>query len=205
MKYNVNFKYNRKKEIFKDFEIEIPENKITVICGHNGAGKTTLLKILSGIFITDIKETKGWLVPSSGGLIQHFSLKEHLDIINAKENDNWREAYELFNAEEFVTSPIRRLSTGQEMMASLIVALASKEEILFLDEPFASLDPTNAENLVKILKNANRTIVITSHDLYLTTEVADNILFIKKGEISWQNQEKNVSVDELKEAYKTFA
>ena len=31
MKYNVNFKYNRKKEIFKDFEIEIPENKITVI------------------------------------------------------------------------------------------------------------------------------------------------------------------------------
>ncbi len=205
MKYNVNFKYNRKKEIFKDFEIEIPENKITVICGHNGAGKTTLLKILSGIFITDIKETKGWLVPSSGGLIQHFSLKEHLDIINAKENDNWREAYELFNAQEFAKSPIRRLSTGQEMMASLIVALASKEEILFLDEPFASLDPTNAENLVKILKNANRTIVITSHDLYLTTEVADNILFIKKGEISWQNQEKNVSVDELKEAYKTFA
>lgn len=205
MNYKVNFKYNRKKEVFKDFEIEIPENKITVICGHNGAGKTTLLKVLSGIYITDIKNTKGWLVPSSGGLIQHFSLKEHLEIINAKENDNWKEAYELFNAEEFVTSPIRRLSTGQEMMASLIVALASSEEILFLDEPFASLDPTNAENLVKILKNANRTIVITSHDLYLTTEVADNILFIKKGEISWQNQEKNVSVDELKEAYKTFA
>ena len=205
MKYNVNFKYNRKKEIFKDVEIEIPENKITVICGHNGAGKTTLLKVLSGIYITDIKNTKGWLVPSSGGLIQHFSLKEHLEIINAKENDNWKEAYELFNAEEFVTSPIRRLSTGQEMMASLIVALASKEEILFLDEPFASLDPTNAENLVKILKKANRTIVITSHDLYLTTEVADNILFIKKGEIAWKSQGKTVSVDELKEAYKTFA
>lgn len=205
MNYKINFKYNRKKEIFKDFNIEIPENKITVICGHNGAGKTTLLKILSGIFLTDIKETKGWLVPSSGGLIQHFSLKEHLDIVNAKKNENWKEAYELFNAKEFEKSPIRRLSTGQEMMASLIVALASKEEILYLDEPFASLDPTNAENLVKILKNTKRTIVITSHDLYLTTEVADNILFIKDGRISWKSENKQFSVEEIREIYKDYA
>ena len=88
MKQTINFKYNRKKVIFENLELEIPENKITVICGHNGAGKTTLLKILSGIFPSkkdeNLKSVKGWFVPASGGLIRHFSLKEHLDIIKAE-------------------------------------------------------------------------------------------------------------------------
>ena len=69
MKHTINFEYNRKKNIFENLEIEIPENKITVICGHNGAGKTTLLKILSGIFPSkkdeNLKKVKGWFVPAS--------------------------------------------------------------------------------------------------------------------------------------------
>lgn len=208
MKHTINFKYNRKKIIFENLEIEIPENKITVICGHNGAGKTTLLKILSGIFPSkndeNLKKVKGWLVPASGGLIRHFSLKEHLDIIKAENNTNWQEAFSLFQAETFEKTPVRKLSTGQEMMASIIVACASNSEFIYLDEPFASLDPNNAENLVKILKNLRKTIIITSHDLYLTTEVADKILFIKDGKISWQS-ENQLDVEELKTAYKDFA
>ena len=61
-----------------------------------------------------------------------------------------------------------------------------------------------AENLVKALKGIQKTIVITSHDLYLTTEVADNILFIKNGKISWQTSEQ-ITVEDLKIAYKDFA
>ena len=83
------------------------------------------------------------------------------------------------------------------MMASIIVACASNSEFIYLDEPFASLDPNNAENLVKILKNLGKTVVVTSHDLYLTTEVADKILFIKDGKISWQT-ENQLDVEELK-------
>lgn len=208
MKHTINFKYNRKKIIFENFELEIPENKITVICGHNGAGKTTLLKILSGIFPSkkdeNLEKSKGWLVPASGGLIRHFSLKEHLDLIDASNKTSWQQAYSLFKAENFVNSPVRKLSTGQEMMASIIVACASDSSFIYLDEPFASLDPNNAENLVKILNDLDKTIVITSHDLYLTTEVADKIIFIKDGKMSWQS-EKKIDVEELKTAYKDFA
>ena len=55
-----------------------------------------------------------------------------------------------------------------------------------------------------ILKNLGKTVVVTSHDLYLTTEVADKILFIKDGKISWQ-AENQLDVEELKTAYKDFA
>ena len=204
MNFTINFKYNRKKVIFENLDLEIPENKITVICGHNGAGKTTLLKILSGIFPTKEQKTKGWLVPASGGLIKHFSLTEHLKILQAENKTTWQELYNIFDAESFAKVPVRNLSTGQQMMASLIVACASDSEFLYLDEPFASLDPNNAENLVKALKGIQKTIVITSHDLYLTTEVADNILFIKNGKISWQTSEQ-ITVEDLKIAYKDFA
>lgn len=204
MNYTINFKYNKKKVIFENLNLEIPENKITVICGHNGAGKTTLLKILSGVFPTKEQKSKGWLVPASGGLIKHFSLREHLEILQAEKKTGWKDAYDIFNAESFASLPVRKLSTGQEMMASLIVACASDSDCLYLDEPFASLDPNNAENLVKVLKNLQKTIVITSHDLYLTTEVADTILFIKDGKISWQTTD-SISVEDLKIAYKDFA
>ena len=57
---------------------------------------------------------------------------------------------------------------------------------------------------MKALKGIQKTILITSHHLYLTTEVPDNILFIKDGKISWQTSEQ-ITVEDLKIAYKDFA
>ena len=88
MFFNIFFRYKKKENLFNNMGIEIFENKVNVICGHNGAGKTTLLKVISGILPSGISNTKGWYVPPTGGLIQHFSLKDHLKILDIKENDN---------------------------------------------------------------------------------------------------------------------
>lgn len=213
MNFNVFFGYKKRKTIFNNINFEIKENKITVICGHNGAGKTTLLKLVSGILPSCIDTPTGWYVSASGGLIQHFSLLEHLDMLgkNLKENELVKYAYELFEAEKFEKEKVRYLSTGQIMMASIILAIASTQNLLLLDEPFASLDPIHAEKLSDLLKKitmTGRTIVITSHDLYLSAETADVVYFIKDGNISWNSSTENFekfSVEELKEKYIEYA
>lgn len=217
MNLTITFGYKKREKIFDGLDIVLPDNKITVICGHNGAGKTTLLKTISGILPSPIANSQGWYVPAQGGLIQHFSLKEHLEIMSSKMkgaspvNDLLEQARKEFSVAEFENKKVSRLSTGQLMLASLIVAFASESSLLLLDEPFGCLDPTNAEKLVRLLKNfsaAGRTIVITSHDLYLTTEVADKIIFLKDGKVSWEKDELNIkpiSVDELKKEYTDYA
>lgn len=205
MNFTVNFGYKRNRPLFTSLELEVPEGRTTVVCGHNGAGKTTLLKLISGILPSKMEAAPAWFVPASGGLIRHFSLKEHLDILEAYKREDWRDAYQLFGAEAFCKAPVRSLSTGQSMMASLVVAIASGKELLLLDEPFASLDPTNAQHLVAVLSRLERTVVITSHDLYLTAECAHRILFIKDGGISWQWEGEGMDVERLQAAYREFA
>ena len=205
MNFTVNFGYKRNRPRFTSLELEVPEGRTTVVCGHNGAGKTTLLKLISGILPSKMEAAPAWFVPASGGLIRHFSLKEHLDILEAYKREDWRDAYQLFGAEAVCKAPVRSLSTGQSMMASLVVAIASGKELLLLDEPFASLDPTNAQHLVAVLSRLERTVVITSHDLYLTAECAHRILFIKDGGISWQWEGEGMDVERLQAAYREFA
>lgn len=204
MDYSITFGYKKNKLLYEDFSINIPDGKISVICGHNGAGKTTLLKIISGILPSNLENNHAWFVSATGGLIKHFTLEEHLQIINASNNPDLEEALNLFDAKKFYKEPIRNLSTGQVMMASIITACASSSQIILLDEPFSSLDPVNSENLVTILKKLNKTVLLSSHDLFLTTEVADKIMFIKNGKITWSTT-TYVDVEELKEKYKEFA
>ena len=168
-----------------------------------------MLKLVSGILPSSIENPEGWYVSAGGGLIQHFSLAEHLDMLgkDLKQNELVKYAYELFEAENFEKERVRYLSTGQIMMASIILAIASSQKLLLLDEPFGSLDPVHAEKLSKLLQKVaenGRTIVITSHDLYLSAETADIIYFIKNGNISWNSQNENIeefSVEKLKEKY----
>ena len=216
MKFNIFFGYKKKEIIYNNLSIDIEENKVTTICGHNGAGKTTLLKLISGFLPSSLKNTEGWYVSSDGGLIQHFTLKEHLNILKKRNKDDYsdfvKKAIDLFEVYNFENKRISSLSTGQTMIASIIGAIASSERLILLDEPFGSLDPINAEKLAGYLREiseAGRTVVITSHDLFLTTEVSDNIYIIKNGKVSWnskiEKQDAKLTVDELRELYHTYA
>ncbi len=205
MNATVTFGYTRKNPIFSMLEFKIPDNEITVLCGHNGAGKTTLLKILSGILPSEAALKESWFVPAGSGLIRHFSLSDHIRMLKATDTELYRAAFELFRAESFYNVPIRQLSTGQSVMASILTAIASKREILLLDEPYASLDPVNAQHLCQLLKMYPGTVVLTSHDLFLTLETSAHIQFLKSGSVSWVNQNPEISIEELRAAYAEFA
>ncbi len=205
MNYDIRFGYKKKNLIFDTLKLQIPDEKITILCGHNGAGKTTLLKIVAGILPSNISNPKGWFVPLSGGLIRHFSLEEHIKILGKTPTPLYEEAFEVFSAQSFSKKRISKLSTGQTLMSALLLAFASNEDLLLLDEPYSVLDPTNAENLTKLLKKRKGTTILTSHDLFLTAETSYHIQFLKDGKISWINDDENITVETLREKYKEMA
>lgn len=207
MDFTITFGYRKNKPIYKDFDLTVQDGKITVICGHNGVGKTTLLKVMAGILPSNLKEQTGWFVGGgeTGGLIRHFSLNDHIKMIGNAPTDFYSEAFALFHASEFCNKPVKTLSAGQTAIASVLTAFASNEPFLLLDEPFAALDPVNAQNLVTLLQKRNGTTLITSHDLFLTAEIADTVVFLKEGKITWQNSEKPFAHGALQAKYREFA
>ncbi len=79
-----------------------------------------------------------------------------------------------------------QLSGGQQQRVAIARALAMKPEILLFDEPTSALDPeleVEVLNLIKELANENYTIAIVTHKMSFAREVADELLFVDKGEI----------------------
>ncbi len=101
---------------------------------------------------------------------------------------------------------IRDLSAGNQMKVGVAAALMGNPEILVLDEPFNSLDPSTQirlKNILKKLKEKNNvSILISSHDLNHVTEVCERIVVLHEGDIVHDIQ---TNKDTLKELEKYFA
>ena len=83
-----------------------------------------------------------------------------------------------------LTLKIKALSSGNRQQVGLIVALASKPELLILDEPTSGLDPlmaANFHNILKVLKKEEITTFLSSHDLAEVQTVCDRVGIIKDG------------------------
>ena len=82
---------------------------------------------------------------------------------------------------------IRKLSRGNQKKVGIVAALFTKPDVLVLDEPFANLDPTSVNRLIKMLngikKEWNPTMLISSHNLNHITEVCERIDILEEGRI----------------------
>jgi tungstate transport system ATP-binding protein len=84
----------------------------------------------------------------------------------------------------FGDRPARRLSGGEQQRLALARALARDPEILFLDEPTASLDPyatKGVEDIIAQVAGAGVTVVMATHDLGQARRLADRVIFLAKG------------------------
>lgn len=215
--FDISFGYPRRSLLFEHLKLSFQEHSIVALCGHNGVGKTTLLKLLSGILpqsdgsFISLPYSK-WLLPSSGGLFSNFSLREHLALMRNLVGGALPELVDstisLFDADEFIDNPVDSLSDGEYAKASLLVMLANEPRLLLLDEPFSSLDPKAAVGLCNLLKSLpDTTIVFSSHDLHMVSELADQCLILKKGKLVWDSLTEGVALEHatLQAAYETFS
>ena len=199
---NINKSYSGRK-ILNDVSAVFEEGKISVICGSNGSGKTTLLRCIAGI----IKPEKGEIsyrgrglrkketgyLPEKGALYQNCTAQQHLRLAaGLKGLDKLRtearisEALRLLHAENLRGLPISELSKGNRQKIRIACALINDPAVLLLDEPFTALDQDGEQNLVRvfqIMKQQKKTVLLTCHDPKLTGMIADEVFFLKEGEI----------------------
>ena len=206
-----------------NISFEIYEGEVLGLLGANGAGKTTTLQMLLGLttptngdiklFGLDMKKHREEILMrvnfSSSYVSLPYSLTvyENLQVFAMLYEVKERKAKILellrtFEIEDLKDKPVRRLSSGQITRVCLAKSLLNDPEVLFLDEPTASLDPDIADKTRRLLKGITKergvAILYTSHNMKEMEEICDRVIFMDRGRIAAYG-----SLDEIKEEFKT--
>ena len=175
----------------------------TVLLGPNGAGKSTLLRVLHGLIPPSAGSiTWGEATTRPPGQAMVFqrpvmlrrsageNVRYALDLAGvhgAEADARIAEALDEVGLRALAARPARVLSGGEQQKLAFARVWALRPEILFLDEPTASLDPAAARSVEKIIADIHRrgtTIVMTTHNLVQAKRLADDVLFLHAGRIT---------------------
>ncbi len=221
--------------VLKELDLEIPEGSIFGLIGPNGAGKSTLIGVLTGLLSYDDgyvtirellfgdeneeaikKQIASVLQPPL--LFEQFTSLEFIeyvcDIYNVEKNGLVEKAYALldfFEIKDFAKIKIHKLSSGSRKKLAFVTAVLTEPKVLFLDEPFESVDVISIERMktiIRKLKAKGVTVIITSHILEVVENLCDDIAILHKGRIiayvdavSRKTLEENASLYEIFNKY----
>jgi cobalt/nickel transport system ATP-binding protein len=100
------------------------------------------------------------------------------------------------DAAELAERPPYKLSGGEKQRAALASVLVMKPEILLLDEPTSSLDPRARKTIITLIKKLPCTKIIATHDLDMILDIADRVLFLRRGRIAACSAAPGLLLDE---------
>jgi ABC-2 type transport system ATP-binding protein len=195
------FKSYGKKKVLENVSFSIEEGKFVTLIGCNGAGKSTTLRLLAGMEAPDTGAVSLFEEDPFSYFFSRrsevFFIHENYDIVAPKNLLEmikiYREVFphwsnELFNqmvkARKFsIKKQFSELSRGQKMQFLLMVALASRPKILFLDEITAVIDIEGQRYFLDLLKQFTQnggTVVITTNILTELNDYTDHLLLLQE-------------------------
>ena len=207
---SINKSFNVKKrneiQVLKNVSLSFPNEGLFVIVGPSGSGKTTLLSLLGALDKPDNgsilyngkditlfteKETDQYrqnvvsFIFQENNLVDYLSLKENAVLKSEKNDEEIQKTLEKLQISSLSDKKPSTLSGGEKERCAIARALLADSKIVLCDEPTASLDASNAENVISILKGISdsRLVIVVSHDEELCKKYTKNILHIKDGEI----------------------
>ena len=187
--------------LLDDVSFTLQAGRRAVLLGPNGAGKSLLLRLCHGLLRPTSGEVR-WAIEgrarrqamvfqrpvmlrrSALGNITHALAVR--GIPRGERAARAEAALALAGLTGLARRPARVLSGGEQQRLALARAWATEPEILFLDEPTASLDPSATraiETLIEGFHAAGTTIVMATHDMAQARRIADEILFVHKGRL----------------------
>lgn len=191
-------------EAVRGIDFEVGAGEVFGLLGPNGAGKTTTVEIMEGL-----RPRTGGEVTVLGydPGVQVNALKERIGVClqatNLPDKITVLEAVQLFGAFYSRTTDPKKLldrlqlnekrdayystlSGGQKQRVAIALALVNDPQLLFLDEPTTGLDPQvrlEIHSLIQELKDARRTIVLTTHYIEEAERLCDRVAIIDQGKI----------------------
>lgn len=187
----------------------VPRGQLCALLGPNGAGKTTTIHILLGITLPtegrltvlghDVVHDRTAALRRTNFTASYVQLParllvyeilrvfaEYYEVHDPK--SAVEEAISLFGIEHLRRARVQFLSSGQQTLVGLAKAFVNRPEVLFLDEPTASLDPEHAfdvrRTLRRVVDELETTIVITSHNMFEIERIADRVVLLHHGRVA---------------------
>ena len=189
-------------KLINQLDLVLTDHGITVLMGPNGAGKSLLVRLLHGL----IEPQSGRITWNGQGCGQATRLRQamvfqkpvllrrsvaaNVDfVLRLKGVSNRKRLNQLLvqaNLLDKADQPARALSGGEQQRLALARALASDPEVLFLDEPTASLDPSSTQVIETAIAQASGRgvkIILVTHDAGQARRLANDVVFIHRGAV----------------------
>ena len=187
------------QRLIKDVSCTLEANNITIIIGPNGAGKSLLLRLCHGLL-----EPSAGAIDWSGAagrnpssyqamVFQRRSVRANIEFALALRKVPRRrrralveEALGRAGLNRFAKTSARVLSSGEQQRLALARSWALRPQVLFLDEPTASIDPAAThviEEVILAMKNEGTKIIMSTHDLGQARRLADEVMFLHRGRL----------------------
>ena len=199
----------------KGVSFEVPKGQILGICGRNGSGKSTMLRAISGIFSADKgsinlhgnsvsllsigvgfqRKLTGYENIFLSGMLLGYSKKQ----IEEKLND----IIEFSELGDFIYKPVRSYSSGMYSKLAFSITAILETDIMLIDEVLSVGDihfkEKSYNKMKELISNADRTVVIVSHNSKTIEELCDKVIWLHDGLIKDEGDPKVIM-----EKYETF-
>ncbi|UUX52016.1 ATP-binding cassette domain-containing protein [Nisaea acidiphila] len=195
--------------LLHDVSLQIAEGGVSMILGANGAGKSILMRILHGLITphggrvlwrggeaTDAVRRRQAMVFQKPVLLRRSvaaNMEHALKAAGVARGDRGpriEAALQEAGIAHLAKRPARVLSGGEQQRLAVARALSLRPDVLFLDEPTASLDPASTAAIEALILAADRRgckVVMISHDLHQAQRLAGEIVFMDRGRITEQS------------------
>jgi osmoprotectant transport system ATP-binding protein len=197
----------------RGLSLDIYDGETLVLLGSSGCGKTTILKMInriiepsSGTILIngknileqnpiEVRRSIGYVIQEIG-LFPHMNMEDNasvvLKLMGRDEEERKRRSNEVLelvglDPEKFCSRYPDELSGGQQQRVGVARALAADPSLLLMDEPFSAVDAVTREHLqqelLKLKKQLNKTVVFVTHDIFEAFTLADRIAILHEGRL----------------------
>ena len=199
----------KEQHVLRDINFEVRQGDFFGIVGRNGSGKSTLLKLISGIYVPDSGRIRvnGKLVPFielGVGFNPELTGRENvflngalLGFTRAQIENMYDDIVQFAELEEFMDQKLKNYSSGMQVRLAFSVAIQAQGDILVLDEVLAVGDEAFQRKcdayFAKVKKDANKTVILVTHDMNAVKRYCNKAVLIKDGEVIVNGDKNDVA------------
>lgn len=222
------------KLVLREVDLAVERHEVVCLIGASGSGKSTLLRCLNlletvddgtiwfeGEDVTDPRVDVRRVRGRMGMVFQAFNLFPHMSVLDnvtlaprrvhgVARSDAEARAHELlaaFGLADKASEHPDRLSGGQQQRVAMVRALATRPELVLLDEVTSALDPELVGEVLDVVRELARTgttLVLATHEMQFAREVASTVCFLDGGVVLEQGPPAQVLADPVHERTRQF-